>query len=101
MDDPRLLARDSSKGYVNHPSRAVFAEPEAIPEEVQQRLSDEARNRWSVMKAEEVARKASRSRCNRLKNVDIAARDNGVDIHRHLVAIERELGLAERLVWPP
>lgn len=78
----------------------MFAEPEAVPDEAQQRLSDDARNRWSVVKAEELARKASRSRCNRLKNVDMAARDKGVDIHRHLVAIERELGLAERLVWP-
>jgi hypothetical protein len=45
------------------------------------------RRRWEVVKGEELARKASRSRCNRLKNVDIAARDKGVDIHRCLVEI--------------
>jgi hypothetical protein len=44
--------------------------------------------------------KAFRSRCGRLKKVDQDARRRGVDIHRHLVAIEREIGLAEQLVDP-
>jgi hypothetical protein len=78
----------------------MFAEPEAISEEAQRQLSDEARRRWQVVKGEELARKASRSRCNRLKNVDIAARDKGVDIHRFLVEIERQIASAEQLVWP-
>ena len=34
------------------------------------------------------------------ENVDIAARDKGIDIHRFMVEIERQIGLAERLVWP-
>jgi hypothetical protein len=53
-----------------------------------------------VLKAEELARKASRSRCGRLKKVDQDARKRGVDIHRHLAAIEREIALAEQLVNP-
>jgi hypothetical protein len=53
-----------------------------------------------VLKAEELARKASRSRCGRLKKVDAEARKRGVDIHRHLAAIEREIALAEQLVNP-
>jgi hypothetical protein len=103
-DDPRLLARNSAKGYVDHASRALRSgaevEPEAISEELQREYSDEARRRWGVLKAEELARKTSRSRCGRLKKVDADARKRGVDIHRHLVAIEREISLAEQLVQP-
>jgi hypothetical protein len=106
-DDPRLLARSSTKGYTDFPGRALRSgphgadiEPEAIPEELQSEYSAEARRRWEVVKADEPARKASRSRCGRLKKVDQDARKRGVDIHRHLVAIEREIGLAEQLVNP-
>jgi hypothetical protein len=49
---------------------------------------------------DELARKASRSRCGRLKKIDQDARKRGVDIHRHLAAIKREIGLAEQLVHP-
>jgi hypothetical protein len=62
--------------------------------------SAEARRRWQVVKAEELARKECRSRCGRLKQVDMTARKRGVDIHRHLAAIDREIGLAEQLVSP-
>jgi hypothetical protein len=103
-DDPRLLARNSTKGYVDHASRALRSgaevEPEAVDEGTQQAFSDESWARWQVLKAEELARKRSRSRCGRLKKVDADARKRGVDIHRHLVAIEREIGLAEQLVNP-
>ena len=44
-------------------------EPEAVDDETQRRISGEARRRWEVVKAEQVARKASRSRCDRLENV--------------------------------
>jgi hypothetical protein len=67
---------------------------------VQREYSAEAWRRWEVVKADELARKASRSRCGRLKKVDQDARRRGVDIHRHLVAIEREISLAEQLVRP-
>jgi hypothetical protein len=79
---------------------ALHAEPEAVDAETQRRFSDEARRTYEVLKAEELARKASRSRCGRLKKVDADARKRGVDIHRHLAAIEHEIGLAEKLVWP-
>jgi hypothetical protein len=106
-DDPRLLARSSTKGYTDFPGRALRSgphgadiEPEAIPEELQREYSAEPRRRWEVVKADELARKASRSRCGRLKKVDQDARKRGVDIHRHLAAIEREISLAEQLVNP-
>jgi hypothetical protein len=103
-DRPRLLARQDGKRhpqqYTSSTTAALSAEPEAIPETEQAKISDEARRRWEVLKAEELARKASRSRCGRLKKVDQDARKRGVDIHRHLAAIEREIGLAEQLVHP-
>jgi hypothetical protein len=85
------------------PGRALRSGPHGAdiePEELQREYSAEARRRWEVVKADELARKASRSRCGRLKKVDQGARKRGVDIHRHLVAIEREISLAEQLVHP-
>jgi hypothetical protein len=101
-DRPRLLHRSSIRGYTDQKSQALRSgrqlEPEAIPEELQREYSAEARRRWEVVKADELARKASRSRCGRLKKVDQDARRRGIDIHRHLAAIEREIALAEQLV---
>jgi hypothetical protein len=103
-DRPRLLHRSSIRGYTDQKSQALRSgrqlEPEAIPEELQREYSVEARHRWEVVKADELARKASRSRCGRLKKVDQDARRRGIDIHRHLAAIEREISLAEQLLNP-
>lgn len=69
------------------PGRALRSGPHGAdiePEELQREYSAEARRRWEVVKADELARKASRSRCGRLKKVDQGARKRGVDIHRHL-----------------
>jgi hypothetical protein len=102
-DRPRLLARQDGK---RHPQQytastaALHAELEAIDQTTQRRFSDEARRTYEVLNAEELARKASRSRCGRLKKVDQDARKRGVDIHRHLAAIEREISLAEQVVHP-
>lgn len=107
MDDPRLLARDSTKGYTDWPGRALKAgptnedvEPEAIPEDVQAEYSAKARQTFEVIKAEEVARKQSRSRCGRLARVDKDARKRHVDIHKHIAEIERQIALAEQLLQP-
>jgi hypothetical protein len=63
----------AQNGYKDFPGRALRSgpraadvEPEAIPEAVQREYSAEARRRWEVVKAEEVARKRTRSRCNRV-----------------------------------
>jgi hypothetical protein len=85
---------------VRQPAAALHAEPEAIDEGTQRRFWDESRRTYEALKAEELAKKASRSRGGRLKKVDQDARKRGVDIHRHLVAIEREITLAEQLVHP-
>jgi hypothetical protein len=104
-DDSRLLARDSTKGYVDFPGRAMRGgphgadvEPEAIGEEEQQRISDEARRRWQVLKGEELARKQTRSRLGRLRQVEQRARTKRVDIFRFTSEVDRQINLAEQLV---
>jgi hypothetical protein len=77
---------------------ALSREPEAIPEEERARISDEARRRWQVLKGEELARKESRSRLGRLRQVEQRARTKGIDIYRHTVAIRREIVAAAVLV---
>src|SRR5262249_18011673 len=43
-DRPRLLARRSEVGYVDHPTRALQGEPEAISEADQERLAEQDRH---------------------------------------------------------
>jgi hypothetical protein len=106
-DDPRLLARSSTKGYTDFPGRALRSgphgadlEPEAIPEELQREYSDEAARRWQVLKGEELARKQTRSRCNRLRQLENEARKRSIDIHRFVVEIDRQIGLIQQRVHP-
>jgi hypothetical protein len=73
-------------------------EPEAISEAEQQRISGEARQRWQVLKGKELARKESRSRLGRLRQVEHRARTKSIDIYRHVAAIDREIALAEQLI---
>jgi hypothetical protein len=60
-DRPRLLARQAGKRhpqqYTSSTAAALSHEPEAIPEEEQAKISDEARRKWQVIKGEELARK--------------------------------------------
>jgi hypothetical protein len=129
-DRPRLLARQAGKRhpqqYTSSTAAALSHEPEAIPEEEQARISDEARRRWQVIKGEELARKQTRSRLGRLRQrgacasshkarmpprgrsstsrlgrlrqVESRARTKSIDIYRHVAAIDREIALAEQLV---
>jgi hypothetical protein len=103
-DDPRLLARHSPRGYVDHPSRALRSggevEPEAVDEETQRRFSDEARQRYEIARAEEIARKQCRSRRGRLQKVTQDARRKHIDISKQLIHIEKEIAIAEQLVHP-
>jgi hypothetical protein len=97
-DDPRLLARSSTKGYTDFPGRALRSgphgadiEPEAIPEELQREYSAESRRRWEVVKADELARKASRSRCGRLNKVDQGAREHAQKISACFACLSQTL----------
>ena len=51
-----------------------------------------------VLKGEELARKRTRSRLGRLRQVEQRARTKKIDIWRHVAAIDREIALAEQLV---
>jgi hypothetical protein len=103
-DRPRFLARQDGhrhpSQYVDNPASALPHEPEAVPEDVQCRFSAESRRRWQVMRAEEIAAKATRSRTNKLKQLETEARRKRVDVHRHLAAIDKELTAMQALVWP-
>jgi hypothetical protein len=99
-DEPRLLARDSSKGYVDHSSRALNREPEAVPEDVQHRISRESRTHWELLRAEEIAQLQTRSRLGKLQQLETEARRKRVDVTRHVAAIDKELSAMQALVWP-
>jgi hypothetical protein len=51
-----------------------------------------------VLKDEELARKQTRSRLGRLRQVEQRARTTRVHIYRHVAAIDREIAAAEALV---
>jgi hypothetical protein len=103
-DRPRLLHRSSIRGYTDQKNQALRSgrelEPEAIPEELQREYSAEARRRWQVLKGEELARKQTRSRCNRLRQLENEARKRSIDIHRFVVEIDRQIGLIQQRVHP-
>jgi hypothetical protein len=95
---PREAGKRHPQQYTTSTAAALSREPEAIPEEEQARISDEARRGWQVLKGEELARKESRSRLGRLRQVEQRARTKGIDIYRLTVAIRREIAAAEVLV---
>ena len=103
-DRPRLLARQDGKRhpqqYTSSTAAALSGEPEAIPEDEQAKISDDARRRWQVLKAEELARKQTRSRVNRLRQPENEARKRSVDIHKFVAEIERQIGLIQQRVHP-
>jgi hypothetical protein len=60
--------------YTDNPATALPHEPEPVPERYQRELSDEARRKWQVLRAEEIAQKETRSRTNKLKQLETEAR---------------------------
>jgi hypothetical protein len=100
----RLLAKQNGRRtpdqYTSSTAHAIGDAGEAIPEDAQQEISDEARRKWSVLKAEELARKETRSRCNRLRQFEQRAQKKQIDVHRHIAAIEREIEAIRQLVDP-
>lgn len=103
-DRPRFLARQAGKRhpkqYTDSRVEALPNEPEAIPEDVQREISSEARNKWQVMRAQEIAQKQTRSRLGKLEQLENEARKRNVDVSRHTIAIDRELNAMQHLVWP-
>ncbi len=96
QDAVRLLGRRS--GYVETRFAAIRVrgvqneeEPEAIPADLQEEFS---RNGWQtmdVLKAEENARRESRSRAERLRQYEMELRREGVSPARQLAVIEGAL----------
>jgi hypothetical protein len=97
-DDPRLLPRRSELGYVEHPARAMFGEPEAVGESDQRAISVEARARFAETRADELARADSKRWLDRLRKVEMRARSKNVDVHRHVIEIRRQVVLMEELI---
>ena len=98
VDSPRLLHRRSEKGYTRSTEIALHEEPEAISEVEQLEMSKRARDTFEVARAEELAKKQTKSRCHRLKEAESLARRKSVDVQRYIVAIEGEITAIERLV---
>jgi hypothetical protein len=104
-DRPRFLARQDGhrhpQQYVDNPAGALDLEAgEAVSEDYQREISDESRRRWEVMRAEELAQKATRSRKHKLEQLENEARKRNVDVTRPVATIDRALGEMHRLVWP-
>ena len=83
-DPPRLLHKDSSRGYTSDPRLAIRDEPEAIGEADLRRLH-------SARHAAEQQHRQERSIAARLREAQARARRNGVDISPELAALERQL----------
>ena len=101
-DRPRLLARQAGKRhpqqYTSSTAAGIPGEPEAIPEEDQERIALKARTRFAEERAEQNVRRDSKLWAERLRKVEQRARDKDVDIFRHTAAIRREIMSAEALV---
>jgi hypothetical protein len=73
-------------------------EPEAVPEDVQQAISDEARQRFEESRADEIFRRDCKSRTARVRNLQNEVRRLGVDGVRELRAIDTQIELLGRKV---
>jgi hypothetical protein len=92
--EPRLLAADSSRGYVRDPRLALQHEPEAVPEDYERdHLLVRAMHRDAKRKREKsLAAKRDRallSVVERIDRVKAAARENHIDIGTDLLLLKR------------
>jgi hypothetical protein len=93
--EPRLLAADSSRGYVTDPRMALAMEPEAVPAEYQDHLLMRSMRRDAKRKREQsIAAKRDRELLTVLERIDRAkqaARENHVDIGTDLRLLRRSM----------
>ena len=75
---------------------AMFREPEAVDEETQQRITEDARRRLADGRADEMFLRDARSRSVRLRNVQNEVRRLGVDARRELGVIDAQIDLIGR-----
>lgn len=101
MSRPRYLK--PTGGYTtswNYAMRSPeeFFEPEPITVLEQAELSARARTLFEMSRAEELAKAETRSRCNRLRTLEIEARRKAIDPTRALAQIERGMMMLEQMV---
>jgi hypothetical protein len=91
--DPRYAMR-SPDGVVEE----LLLEPEPLSKAEQSDLSARARSFFEITRAEEIAKAETRSRCNRLRELEGEARRRSVDPTRAVTQIERGMSMLEQLV---
>lgn len=98
MTDFRFLHKDSSHGYTTKLAASLPHEPEAVTEFEQAEMSARARSLFEIQRADEIAKAETRSRCSRLRQLEVEARKRRIDPTRALAEIERGMGMLERIV---
>ena len=88
---PRLLHQDSSHGYTNDPRLALAEEPEAVDEDAQARITEEAGRVYAVTHADEQRKRDARSLAAQLKEEAGRAQREGIDIDDNVLRIREEL----------
>lgn len=95
---PRLLHRDSSRGYTENPHLAVLHEPEAVSAEEQAKITDVVRQRNRAELEAEKARREKHSLEQRLSIARKVAEVRGIDIQMKERALERQIVGLERFL---
>jgi hypothetical protein len=97
---PRLLHRQSERGYTNNPRDAVPDEPEAVDAATQTRITAEARRRDTVRRGwlDQQLLDERASLEHRLDRARELARRRGIDVRQDVRIIERRILAIERKV---
>jgi hypothetical protein len=93
-DPVRILPRNPDSmeaNYVDHPSLGIPGEPEAVDEFTQERISEQAHAKDSVINAEVKLHREARSLSKQIREETLAAGRAGFDIAEHLEKIRAEL----------
>jgi hypothetical protein len=90
---PRMMHRQSERGYTSNPRDAVPDEPEAVDAATQARITDEARRRDHARRGwlEQQALDGQRSLEEQLAEVRRRGQRSGVDLRDHERAIQRRI----------
>jgi hypothetical protein len=112
-DRPRLLARDSTRGYTDDPGKALRHEPGAVPRDYANVLVSRAHRDQAAARQLQRSELGQNGFYRRLVLAQAQARHTGVDIHgrvrllrlameqrRSEAHLERRLQAIERMVWP-
>lgn len=88
---PRLLHKDSTKGYTSNPAEAVPHEPEAVDGWVTQTYAAENRERYEGDREAELQRQQARSLAAKIRETEARARKQGIDVQPDLRALHAKL----------